>query len=153
MVDPEKITVHATDFMLSIKQMIPSSERSTSSGASPLPSGIEPLLRDQLASIKEALDELLPRKKKTTALEEAMYEQFDDNDHGFGREALHQEFDRCRIFRPRFLIHGLSGMGQGYLASALLHHLEGVHVQTFDLPALLGDGRVSLSLLFSFDPD
>lgn len=152
-VDPEKITVHATDFMLSIKQMIPSSERSTSSGASPLPSGIEPLLRDQLASIKEALDELLPRKKKTTALEEAMYEQFDDNDHGFGREALHQEFDRCRIFRPRFLIHGLSGMGQGYLASALLHHLEGVHVQTFDLPALLGDGRVSLSLLFSFDPD
>ena len=145
-VDPEKITVHATDFMLSIKQMIPSSERSTSSGASPLPSGIEPLLRDQLASIKEALDELLPRKKKTTALEEAMYEQFDDNDHGFGREALHQEFDRCRIFRPRFLIHGLSGMGQGYLASALLHHLEGVHVQTFDLPALLGDGRVSLLL-------
>ena len=73
-----------------------------------------------------------------------MYEQHDDNDHGFGREALHQEFDRCRVFRPRFLIYGHSGMGQGYLASALLHYLEGVHVQTFDLPALLGDGRVSL---------
>ena len=143
-VDPDKISVHATDFMLSIKNMIPSSERSTTSGASPLPSGIEPLLRDQLASIKTSLDELLPRKKKTTALEEAMYEQHDDNDHGFGREALHQEFDRCRVFRPRFLIYGHSGMGQGYLASALLHYLEGVHVQTFDLPALLGDGRVSL---------
>lgn len=142
-VNPDQIAVHATDFMLSIKDMIPSSERSTTSGAAPLPPGIEPLLRDQLASIKKALDEILPRKKKTTALEEAMYEQHEDNDHGFGRETLHQEFDRCRVFRPRFLIYGTNGMGQGYLVSALLHYLEGVHVQTFDLPALLGDGRVS----------
>ncbi|SPO00510.1 related to 26S proteasome subunit YTA7 [Cephalotrichum gorgonifer] len=140
-VNPDNIAVHATDFMLSIKSMVPSSERSTTSGAAPLPAGIEPLLRDQFASIKEAVDELMPRKKKTTALEEAMYEQFDDNDHGFGREALHQEFDRCRVFRPRFLVHGTAGMGQAYIASALLHHLEGVHVQTFDLPSLLGDGR------------
>ncbi|PKS06850.1 hypothetical protein jhhlp_006926 [Lomentospora prolificans] len=140
-VDPDKISVHATDFMLSIKQMIPSSERSTTSGAAPLPQGIEPLLRDQFAAIKEALDEILPRKKKITALEEAMFEQATDGDHGFGREALHQEFERCRVFRPRFLIHGASGMGQGYLSSAVLHHLEGVHVQTFDLPSLLADGR------------
>lgn len=148
-VDPDKVAVHATDFMMSIKDMIPSSERSTTSGAAPIPPGIEPLLRDQLASMKEALDELLPRKKKTTALEEAMYEPHDDNDHGFGRETLQQEFDRCRVFRPRFLIYGASGMGQGYLVSALLHYLEGVHVQTFDLPALLGDGRVSLHVLHS----
>lgn len=143
-VDPDKIAVHATDFMLSIKQMVPSSERSTTSGAAPLPQGIEPLLREQFAAVKVALDEVLPRKKKITALEEAMFEQFTDGDHGFGREALHQEFERCRVFRPRFLIHGPSGMGQGYLASAVLHYLEGVHVQTFDLPSLLADGRVSL---------
>ncbi|TQN69786.1 Tat-binding-like protein 7 [Colletotrichum shisoi] len=140
-VNPDNISIHATDFMLSIKKMIPSSERSAGTGAAPLPKGVEPLLRDQFGSIKKALDEVLPRKKKLTALEEAMYEQFDDEDQGFGREALHQEFERSRIFRPRFLIHGFSGMGQSYLSSALLHYFEGVQVQNFGLPNLLGDGR------------
>ncbi|UQC78451.1 ATPase [Colletotrichum lupini] len=140
-VNPDKINIHATDFMLSIKKMIPSSERSAGTGAAPLPKGIEPLLRDQFTSIKRALDDVLPRKKKLTALEEAMFEQFEDEDHGFGREALHQEFERSRIFRPRFLIHGFSGMGQSYLSSALLHYFEGVHVQNFGLPNLLADGR------------
>jgi ATPase family AAA domain-containing protein 2 len=142
-VDPAKIEIHATDFMISIKKMIPSSERSAGAGAAPLPRSVEPLLRDQFAAIRVALDNLLPRKKKITALEEAMFEQFEDRDHGFGREALHQEFERSRIFRPRFLIYGLAGMGQNYLASALLHHFEGVHVQNFGLPNLLADGRVS----------
>ncbi|KAL0931881.1 AAA family [Colletotrichum truncatum] len=140
-VNADNISIHATDFMISIKKMIPSSERSAGTGAAPLPKGIEPLLRDQFDSIKRALDEVLPRKKKLTALEEAMYEQFDDEDHGFGREALHQEFERSRIFRPRFLIHGFTGMGQSYLSSALLHYFEGVQVQNFGLPNLLADGR------------
>ncbi|KAF0326384.1 Tat-binding 7 [Colletotrichum sp. SAR11_59] len=140
-VNPENISIHATDFMISIKKMVPSSERSAGTGAAPLPKGIEPLLRDQFDSIKKALDEVLPRKKKLTALEEAMYEQFDDEDHGFGREAMHQEFERSRVFRPRFLIHGFAGMGQSYLSSALLHYFEGVQVQNFGLPNLLADGR------------
>ncbi|KAM0286271.1 hypothetical protein ACHAQH_001000 [Verticillium albo-atrum] len=140
-VDPERIQCHAADFMMSIKRMIPSSERSAGSGAAPLPKSIDPLLRDQFSNIKKSLDELLPRKKKLTALDEAMYEQFDDDDHGFGREALSQEFERSRIFRPRFLISGVSGMGQIYLSSALLHYFEGVHVQNFGLPNLLADGR------------
>ncbi|KAL5604514.1 hypothetical protein BROUX41_002469 [Berkeleyomyces rouxiae] len=140
-VDPGKINVHATDFMISIKGMIPSSERSASSVATPLPPSIEPLLQEQLDTIRSALDNCLPRKKKTTALEEAMYEQHNDADHGFGRETLHQEFERSRVFRPRLLIHGESGMGQTYLAQALLHYLEGVHVQTFDFASLLADGR------------
>jgi ATPase family AAA domain-containing protein 2 len=142
-VDPEKIEIDAADFMISMKRMIPSSERSVSSSAAPLPKAIEPLLRSQFQSIIKVLDDILPRRKKTTALEEAMYELHDDEDHGFGRENMHQEFERSRIFRPRLLIAGLPGMGHGYLSSALLHHFEGVHVQNFDLPSLLGDGRVS----------
>ncbi|KAL7809941.1 hypothetical protein V8C26DRAFT_260438 [Trichoderma gracile] len=141
LVDPAKISVHASDFMISIKKMIPSSERSATSGARPLPASIAPLLRDQFEEAKQALEVILPRKKKTTALEEAMYEQYDDKDHGFGRETLHQEFERSRVFRPRFLISGAHGMGQGYLSSAILHHFEGIHVQNFDLPSLLNDGR------------
>ncbi|GFP52202.1 hypothetical protein ACSS6W_003771 [Trichoderma asperelloides] len=141
LVDPAKISVHASDFMISIKKMIPSSERSATSGARPLPASIKPLLRDQFDEAKRALDRLLPRKKKTTALEEAMYEQFEDKDHGFGREALSQEFERSRVFRPRFLISGAHGMGQGYISSAVLHYFEGLHVQNFDLPSLLSDVR------------
>ena len=72
-----------------------------------------------------------------------MFEPYNDADHGFGRENLNQEFERSRIFRPRLLITGLPGMGQGYVSSTIIHHFEGVHVQTFDLPSLLGDGRVS----------
>ncbi|KAJ9155018.1 AAA-domain-containing protein [Pleurostoma richardsiae] len=140
-VDPEKITIHATDFMISMKKMIPSSQRSASSAAAPLPKPIEPLLRDQFASIEKILKDILPQKKKITALEEAMYEPFEDSDHGFGRENLHQDFERARVFRPRLLIAGLPGMGQGYLSSAILHHFERVHVQNFDLATLLGDGR------------
>lgn len=143
-VKPENIHVHASDFMMAIKRLIPSSERSATSGAQPLPQSIEPLLRQQLDEAKTTLDALLPRKKKMTALEEAMYEQFNDEDHGFGREAMHQEFERSRVFRPRFIVYGEHGMGQGYLASSILHYLEGVHVQNFDLPSLLADGRVSL---------
>ncbi|KAJ2906865.1 hypothetical protein MKZ38_010363 [Zalerion maritima] len=140
-VDPTKISIHATDFSISIKKMVPSSERSASSSAAPLPKSIESLLKVQLESVKKVIDTVLPRKKKVTALEEAMYEPYEDEDHGFGREAMFQEFERARIFRPRLILGGMPGMGQNYLASAVLHYLEGVHVQSFDLPTLMADGQ------------
>lgn len=141
-VDPDKIHIHATDFMLSIKKLVPSSERQAASAAAPLPKSVEPLLRSQYTAVIKALNDILPRKKQLTALEEAMYEHPEDADHGFGREQMSTEFERSRIFRPRLLITGKPGMGQTYLASAILNHLEGVHVQNFDLATLLGDGRV-----------
>lgn len=149
-VDPEKISIHATDFMISIKKLIPSSERSTSAGATPLPNSVEPLLRGQYQTAIDMLSDALPRKKKLTALEEAMYEHPEEADYGFGREALSQEFERSRVFRPRLLISGKPGMGQNYLSAAILHHLEGIHVQNFDLGTVMGDGRVSLSHSSSF---
>jgi SpoVK/Ycf46/Vps4 family AAA+-type ATPase len=147
-VDADKIKVTAKDFMLSVKKMIPSSERSTSSGAAPLPKVVEPLLRDQLKKIESLLDSLIPIKKKTTALQEAMYEQYDDDDQGFGRETLQQEFEKSRVFRPRLLIGGEPGMGQSYLGGAILNHFEGLHVQSFDLPTIFSDSaRVSCFIL------
>ncbi|KAK0748703.1 hypothetical protein B0T21DRAFT_278084 [Apiosordaria backusii] len=148
-VDPSKITIHATDFMISVKKMIPSSERSTSSSAVPLPGTVEPLLRNQHKALLGVLDNILPREKKITALEEAMYEPYQDADTGFAREAMHQEFGRSRIFRPRLLISGLPGMGQNYLAAAMLHHLEGVHVENMDVSSLLGDGRPAEQVIAS----
>jgi len=146
-VDPDKIKITAKDFMLSVKKMIPSSERSTSSGAAPLPKLVEPLLRDQLKEIEGLVDALIPVKKKTTALQEAMFEQYEDDDGGFGRETLQQDFEKSRIFRPRLLICGEPGMGQSYLGGALLDHFEGLHVQSFDLPTIFSDSARVRSLI------
>lgn len=53
-----------------------------------------------------------------------------------------------RVYRPRVIIHGPLGMGQGYIGAAALHHLEGYHVQSLELGTLLSDStRVRLSLL------
>ncbi|KAI2626557.1 AAA-domain-containing protein [Hypoxylon sp. NC1633] len=138
-VDPTKVVVHMTDFILSKNKIVPSSERSATSGASSIPKIVEPLLRDQFKEITDLLEVVFPRKKKTTSLEEAMFEPYNDEDFGFDREALQQEFYRFRVYRPRLLICGSRGMGQVYISGAILHHLEGVHVQNFDLANILGD--------------
>lgn len=141
-IDPTTIEVTPKDFMLAIKKIVPSSERSTSSGASPLPREIEPLLRDPLTEIKQILAEILPQKKKPTALEEAQFEE-QEGAGSLRREQMQQEFETSRVFRPRILIRGIQGMGQQYLSAALLHHFEGLHVQAFDLPTLLCDSTRS----------
>ncbi|KAJ5166567.1 Tat-binding [Penicillium canariense] len=141
-IDPKNIDVTPKDFMIAIKKMVPSSERSTSSGATALPQNVEPLLRQQLLEIEASLSEILPQRKRLTALEEAQFEEPEDGG-SFRREQIMQEFDRSRVFRPRMLLRGAPGMGQQYLAAALLHHFEGLHVQAFDLPTLLSDSTRS----------
>ena len=47
--------------------------------------------------------------------------------------------EKLRVYRPRVVLYGSPGMGQTFVAAAILHHLEGYHVQTLDLGSLLGD--------------
>lgn len=140
-IDPKTIQILPKDFMISVEKIVPSSERSASSGISPLPPSVEPLLRRPLSLLERIVAEILPQKKKTTALEEAQYE--DVADTSFGRETVQQAFDYSRVFRPRLLVRGPAGMGQQYLAAALLNHFEGLHTQSFELPVLLGDSTAS----------
>lgn len=142
LINPETITVSAKDFMISIKKMVPSSERSATSGPTPLPKQVEPLLRRPLKELEHVLAEILPQKKPLTALQEAEFQDAED-DRGMMVERMQQEFERSRVFRPRLLIRGEPGMGQQYLASALLNHFEGLHVQAFDLPSLLSSSTQS----------
>ncbi|KAJ5599997.1 hypothetical protein N7450_001064 [Penicillium hetheringtonii] len=131
-IDPKKIDVIPKDFMLAVKKMAQLHCLRT----------LRPLLRRALAEVETSLSEILPQRKRLTALEEAQYEEPDDG-NGFRREQMMQEFDRSRVFRPRLLLRGPYGMGQQYLAAALLHHFEGLHVQAFDLPTLLSDSTRS----------
>lgn len=135
---PETIGVTFRDFMISIKKLVPSSARSSSSSASPLPTQLVPLLSDTLEKVKDAINRVLPVSKKRTALEEAMWED-DSEANALDRELFIQSMETLRVYRPRLVLHGSAGMGQGYLGAAALHHLEGYHVQTLDLGTLMGD--------------
>ncbi|EUC47079.1 hypothetical protein COCMIDRAFT_3935 [Bipolaris oryzae ATCC 44560] len=138
LIDPSNIKILAKDFMISVNKMVPSSQRTVTASAAPLGKNIEPLLRKPLEAIIKRIDELIPRRKKLTALEEAEFDDRDD-EKGFEREATMRNFESSRIFRPRLLISGLQGMGQQYLGAALLNRIEGLHVQSFDLPTILED--------------
>ncbi|PPJ53882.1 hypothetical protein CBER1_04648 [Cercospora berteroae] len=142
LIDPSTIKVLAKDFMISVNKIVPSSERSATSGAAQLKKDIEPLLRRPMQQISQRLDEIIPRKRKATALEEAMYDDRED-ENGFEKEVLQQEFESSRVFRPRLLIKGKAGMGQQYLGAALLSKFEGLHVQSFDLATLMKDSTRS----------
>lgn len=88
-IDTASIKVVAKDFMISVKKLVPSSERSTSSVAAPLPTNIAPLLRQPLAEIENVVNEILPQKKRLTALEEAEFEDAED-DKGMRMERMQQ---------------------------------------------------------------
>ena len=55
-------------------EIIPSSARSASSAATPLPAHLVSLLDEPLARLKGAVDKVLPREKTKTALEDAQFE-------------------------------------------------------------------------------
>ncbi|KAF9041907.1 AAA-domain-containing protein [Hymenopellis radicata] len=137
---PDSISVGLRDFMISIKKLVPSSARSSASVASPLPPQFEPLLSDVLDKAKVVLQRVLPTEKRLTALEEAEFEDEDDEAVALDRELLMQCIYGNHA-RPssRILLHGAPGMGQAYIGAALLHHLEGYHVQSLELGTLLGD--------------
>jgi ATPase family AAA domain-containing protein 2 len=98
-VDPKSINIIARDFMIAtesiiptahslIVEIVPSSERSSSSGAAPLPKAIKLLLESKLEEIKTVLAALIPEKKKRNVLEDALYE--DDGMGGFESEVMMQ---------------------------------------------------------------
>jgi SpoVK/Ycf46/Vps4 family AAA+-type ATPase len=88
-VDPNNVVVTARDFMMSLKKITPSSERSSTSSAAPLPDHIKPLLSKRLEEIKDRLRGIFPEFKRLSPLEEAEYEDdIMDAEEGFEREMM-----------------------------------------------------------------
>ncbi|KDR71037.1 hypothetical protein GALMADRAFT_75355 [Galerina marginata CBS 339.88] len=136
---PETIGIGLRDFMISIKKLVPSSARSTSSAATPLPVQFVPLLESTLEKVKEVIQRVMPVEKKLSALEEAEFEDEGGEEGALEKEMLSQAMQTLRVYRPRVIIHGPIGMGQGYIGAAALHHLEGYHVQSLELGTLMSD--------------
>jgi hypothetical protein len=114
LLDPSSICIQAKDFMMSIrsessvsgcsdaeadgnslstfpffsKEIIPSSARSASSSAAPLPAHLQPLLNGSFEQIKKVVHDVLPVKKRPTVLEEAEWE--DEQDGSFAKEMMLQ---------------------------------------------------------------
>ena len=57
--------------------------------------------------------------------------------------------ETLRIYRPRVIMHGPIGMGQSYVGAAVLHHLEGYHVQSLELGVLMSDSTRVCPVLLS----
>ena len=57
--------------------------------------------------------------------------------------------ETLRIYRPRVVLHGPVGMGQGYVGPTVLHHLEGYHVWSLELGSILSDLTWVCFLVFS----
>ncbi|KAJ7621654.1 AAA-domain-containing protein [Mycena polygramma] len=136
---PETIEVGLRDFMISVKKLVPAAARSSASVAAPLPQQLTPLLGDALDRVKAAIALVLPVDKKLSALEEAEYEDAGGEGGALERELTMQSMASLRLYRPRVVLHGQPGMGQTFVGAAALHHLEGYHVQSLELGALLSD--------------
>ncbi|KAJ7476930.1 AAA-domain-containing protein [Mycena galericulata] len=136
---PDTIEVGLRDFMISIKKLVPAAARSSASVAAPLPQQLAPLLGDALERVKSAIALVLPVDKKLSALEEAEFEDVGGEGGALERELTMQSMASLRVYRPRVVLHGAVGMGQTFVGAAALHHLEGYHVQSLELGALLSD--------------
>lgn len=69
---------------------MPSSARSSSSVANPLPQQFIPLLENTLEKVKESINKVLPLEKKLSALEEAEFEDEGGEDGALDREMFSQ---------------------------------------------------------------
>lgn len=83
-------------------ELVPSSARSASSAASPLPSQLVPLLSPVLEAAKEVVGRVMPISKKRTALEEAEWEDDVGEEGAFDREMMLQS--QCSRFNIILLV-------------------------------------------------
>ena len=144
---------------------MPSSSRSSSSAATPLPIQFVPLLEDTPENGRQGVHQVMPVEKKLSALEEVELE-----DEGGEEDALEKEMFCLLRYTVRstayftilslisqhcvYIDQELLSMVQlvcvGYIGAATLHHLEGYHVQSLELGTLMSDSTEYVDNVRSF---
>ncbi|ODV92968.1 hypothetical protein CANCADRAFT_95567 [Tortispora caseinolytica NRRL Y-17796] len=141
LVDPSTIKVTGPDFLHALKNINPSSARSTSALPQPLPEPVKELLLPKWREICDILDVIFPRPPVVSDLKNAisMYNASKD----LKTEQAIQSLQKMRTYRPRLMVLGDQGNGQEYLLSAILARLDGVFIQSFDIDALQSDSNTT----------
>uniref|UniRef100_A0A8C0K0N5 ATPase family AAA domain-containing protein 2 n=1 Tax=Canis lupus dingo TaxID=286419 RepID=A0A8C0K0N5_CANLU len=167
--DLSSINISAKDFEVAMQKMIPAAQRAVTSPGQALSTVVKPLLQSTVHKILEALQRVFPHAEIRTnkALDSGMKFDCDlaysDDDvpsvyeNGISQKSfnkskekynfLHLNRNACyqpMSFRPRILIVGEPGFGQGsHLAPAVIHALEKFAVYTLDIPVLFGVSATS----------
>ncbi|XP_065751300.1 ATPase family AAA domain-containing protein 2 [Phocoena phocoena] len=170
--DLSSINISAKDFELAMQKMIPASQRAVTSPGQALSAIVKPLLQSTVDKILEALQRVFPHVEIGTKkaldsdvscpLLESDLAYSDDDvpsvyENGLPQKSfnkrkenvnfLHLNRNACdqpMSFRPRILIVGEPGFGQGsHLAPAVIHALEKFAVYTLDIPVLFGVSATS----------
>lgn len=170
--DLSSINISAKDFEIAMQKMIPASQRAVTSPGQALSTVVKPLLQSTVQKILEALQRVFPHAEIRTnkaldsdiscPLLESDLAYSDDDipsvyENGLSQKSfnkakenfnfLHLNRNACyqpMSFRPRILIVGEPGFGQGsHLAPAVIHALEKFAVYTLDIPVLFGFSATS----------
>ncbi|XP_073925259.1 ATPase family AAA domain-containing protein 2 isoform X5 [Castor canadensis] len=170
--DLSSINISAKDFEVAMQKMVPASQRAVTSPGQALSAIVKPLLQSTVHKILEALQRVFPHAEiganKSLAsdiscplLESDLVYSDDDAppvcENGLSQKSfnkakenfnfLHLNRNACYqpiSFRPRMLIVGEPGFGQGsHLAPAVIHALEKFTVYTLDIPILFGVSATS----------
>uniref|UniRef100_A0A452VAZ4 ATPase family AAA domain-containing protein 2 n=1 Tax=Ursus maritimus TaxID=29073 RepID=A0A452VAZ4_URSMA len=150
--DLSSINISAKDFEVAMQKMIPAAQRAVASPGQALSTVVKPLLQSTVHKILEALQRVFPHAETRTnkALDSAwsLLEFLSPSPPTPApthtlisfRNACYQPMS----FRPRILIVGEPGFGQGsHLAPAVIHALEKFAVYTLDIPVLFGVSATS----------
>ncbi|XP_048214738.1 ATPase family AAA domain-containing protein 2 isoform X2 [Perognathus longimembris pacificus] len=170
--DLSSINISAKDFEVAMQKMIPASQRAVTSPGQALSAIVKPLLHSTVHKILEALQRVFPHagigadKTLDSGVSCPLLESdlaYSDDDvpsvyeNGLSQKSynkakdnfnfLHLNRNACyqpMSFRPRMLIVGEPGFGQGsHLAPAVIHALEKFTVYTLDIPVLFGVSAIS----------
>ncbi|XP_060051457.1 ATPase family AAA domain-containing protein 2 isoform X2 [Erinaceus europaeus] len=168
--DLSSINISAKDFEVAMQKMIPASQRAVTSPGQALSTIVKPLLESTVEKILEALRRVFPHAESKgnkdsdipcPLLESDLTYSDDDTpsvyENGLSQKCLNKTKENLNFlhlnrnacyqplsFRPRILIVGEPGFGQGsHLAPAVIHALEKFTVYTLDIPVLFGVSTTS----------
>uniref|UniRef100_A0A8C5MX23 ATPase family AAA domain-containing protein 2 n=1 Tax=Leptobrachium leishanense TaxID=445787 RepID=A0A8C5MX23_9ANUR len=170
--DVSSINITARDFVVAMQKIVPASQRAVVSPGQALSAIIQPLLQNTLQNILGALKRVFPHAneglKNSNESDNTLHLMDDElmysDDEGPGvfengplQKLTNKQQDRRPFlqlnmnanqyptsFRPRLLIAGKPGLGQGsHLAPAVIHALEKFTVYTLDLAVLFGVSATS----------
>uniref|UniRef100_A0A6I8NZ06 ATPase family AAA domain-containing protein 2 n=1 Tax=Ornithorhynchus anatinus TaxID=9258 RepID=A0A6I8NZ06_ORNAN len=170
--DLSSISITAKDFLVAMQKIVPASQRAVTSPGQALSAIVKPLLGSTVNEILGALRRVFPhaelgikRRQESDFLGPLLESDLAYSDeetlpvceNGLSQKALNRHREQLNFlnfnrnarhqptsFRPRILIVGEPGFGQGsHLAPAVIHALEKFTVYTLDLPVLFGVNATS----------